>query len=64
MKLLPSEYAIFRDLWKDLIWGKPLTLALFGKRDIFKINDDDDTDYLELCHFFKFSSRKSQWGLE
>ena len=29
MKLLGlhSEWAIFRDMWMDLIWGKRLTLA-------------------------------------
>ena len=29
MKLLGlhSEWAIFRDVWRDLIWGKRLTLA-------------------------------------
>ena len=29
MKLLGlhSEWAIFRDMWRDLIWGKRLTLA-------------------------------------
>ena len=24
---LHSEWAIFRDVWRDLIWGKRLTLA-------------------------------------
>ena len=24
---LHSEWAIFRDMWRDLIWGKRLTLA-------------------------------------
>ena len=24
---LHSEWAIFRDVWRDLIWGKHLTLA-------------------------------------
>ena len=30
MKLLGlhSEWAIFSDMWRDLIWGKRLTLAL------------------------------------
>ena len=46
MKLLGlhSEWAIFMDMWMDLIWGKRLTLASRGKRDEFKINDDDDDD--------------------
>ena len=46
MKLLGlhPEWAIFKDMWRDLIWGKRLTLAQRGKRDVFKINDDDDDD--------------------
>ena len=46
MKLLdlPPEWAVFRDMWRDLIWGKRLTLAQRGKMDVLKINDDDDDD--------------------
>ena len=46
MKLLGlhSEWVIFKDMWRDLIWGKRLTLAKHGKRDVFKIDDDDDDD--------------------
>ena len=46
MKLLGlhPEWAIFKDMWRDLIWGKRLTLAKRGKRDVFKLNEDDDDD--------------------
>ena len=46
MKLLGlhPEWAVFRDMWRDLIWGKRLTLAWRGKMDVLKINDDDDDD--------------------
>ena len=44
--------SIYRDMWRDLIWGKRLTLALRGKRDVFKINDDDDDDDDEMTRFF------------
>ena len=50
MKLLGlhPEWAIFRDMWRDLIWGKRLTLAQRGKMDVFKINDDDDDDTKQM----------------
>ena len=35
-------------MWRDLIWGKRLTLAQHGKMDVFKINDDDD-DTIQHC---------------
>ena len=53
---LHSEWAIFKDMWRDLIWGKPLTLAYPGKRDVFKINDDDDDDEVVIHSIFKFST--------
>ena len=46
MKLrgLHSEWAIFRDMWRDLIWGKRLdNPSLACEKEVFKINDDDDT---------------------
>ena len=41
---LHSEWAIFRDMRRYLISGKRLTLVQRGKRDVFKINDDDDDE--------------------
>ena len=32
---LQPEWAIFRDVWKDLIWGKRLTLAELGRIGCF-----------------------------
>ena len=48
MKLLlfQPEWAIFRDTWRDLIWGKRLTLAKHGKKNIFTINDDDEASFV------------------
>ena len=59
MKLLGlhSEWAIFRDMWRNLIWGKRLTLAQSGKREVFKINDDDDDD--EIATTLKIT--QSDW---
>ena len=60
MKLLGlhSEWAIFRDMWRDLIWGKHLTLAYRGKRDVFKINDD------VFPHSNQLGLGKRCWNLE
>ena len=41
---LHSEWAICKDMWRDLIWGKRLTLAQRRERDVFKINNDDDDE--------------------
>ena len=54
MKLLRlhSEWAIFRDMWRDLILGKRLTLAQRGKGDVFKINAaavDEDEPYFIIA---------------
>ena len=34
--VLHSEWAIFRDVWRDLIWGKRLTLGLAWKKGRFQ----------------------------
>ena len=46
MKLhgLLSEWAIFRDMCKDFILDKRLTLAKRGRNGRFKKSDDDDND--------------------
>ena len=38
MKLLGlhSEWAIFKDMWRDLIWGKRLTSSLAWKKGRFQ----------------------------
>ena len=42
IKILILEASFFSDMWRDLIWGKRLTLAKRGKMDVLKLNDDDD----------------------
>ena len=39
---LQPEWAIFKDMWRDFISGKRLTLAKHGKNRHFKINYDDN----------------------
>ena len=39
---LHPEWAIFKDIWRDLIWGE--NGEKHGEKDVFKINDDDDDD--------------------
>ena len=62
MKLLGlhSEWAIFKDMWKDLIWSNCITLAYCGKRNVFKINDDDDVTF-HWPHFIE-STTSRHWA--
>ena len=64
MDLLSSmqNWALIRDLWMGLIWGKPW--LNMEKSDVFKINNDDEdieepaipfeSDVLEKCTFWIF----------
>ena len=37
-----QEWAnMFNDVWRGMILGKPVTLALLWRKNIFKDNDDD-----------------------
>ena len=39
---LQPEWTVFRDMWRDSIWNKRLTIASVEEKDDFKINDDDE----------------------
>ena len=40
---LHPEWAVFRDVWRDFVYGQTSDPSVaWNKIDVFKINDDDD----------------------